>query len=230
MNSDERTIADEESSGWTAYFEDYSNHRKEDSFCSGFGTSSMVSDAASYPAWKSPSPHHNHNHVLASSFSPNVPNKLIFKKEKARKFSQHDESLEDTASSPVNSPKVSDFLPTDMNHSKTNDHFSSSLVNFALLFDDFFFFICNCFLITQILIRENIPKRNLIKGFLWDNFCFFLGFVQGKGGDLQHYGGVVETDDERCEMSCSSGNKDCTDLKKRGLCLVPLSMLVNYLG
>ncbi|KAG8640645.1 vascular-related unknown protein 1 [Manihot esculenta] len=179
MNSDERTIADEESSGWTAYFEDYSNHRKEDSFCSGFGTSSMVSDAASYPAWKSPSPHHNHNHVLASSFSPNVPNKLIFKKEKARKFSQHDESLEDTASSPVNSPKVSDFLPTDMNHSKTNDHFSSSL---------------------------------------------------GKGGDLQHYGGVVETDDERCEMSCSSGNKDCTDLKKRGLCLVPLSMLVNYLG
>ncbi|KAJ9176921.1 hypothetical protein P3X46_012182 [Hevea brasiliensis] len=175
----------EESSGWTAYFEDFSNHRdQEDSFRSGFGSSSMVSDAASFPVWKSSPQQHNYNHVLAScssiAGSPNIPSKLSFKKTRARKFSHHDDSLEDTASSPVNSPKVSDFLPTDLNPRKSNDHFNSSL---------------------------------------------------GKEGGLEHYGGVVETDDERCEMSCSStGNKDCTELKKRGLCLVPLSMLVNYLG
>ncbi|KAJ9170086.1 hypothetical protein P3X46_018220 [Hevea brasiliensis] len=177
-NSDERTTADDqESSGWTAYFEDFSNQRKEDSYCSGFGSSSMVSDAASFPAWKSSSSHHNYNHVLASC-SPSTPNKLTFKKAKTRRRSHHDESLEDTASSPVNSPKVSDFIPNDVNPRKTNDHFNSSL---------------------------------------------------GKGGALEHYG-VVETDDERCEMSCSTGNKDCRDLKKKGLCLIPLSMLVNFLG
>ncbi|KAF2284965.1 hypothetical protein GH714_033356 [Hevea brasiliensis] len=132
----------------------------------------MVSDAASFPVWKSSPQQHNYNHVLAScssiAGSPNIPSKLSFKKTRARKFSHHDDSLEDTASFLLTVPR------------KSNDHFNSSL---------------------------------------------------GKEGGLEHYGGVVETDDERCEMSCSStGNKDCTELKKRGLCLVPLSMLVNYLG
>ncbi|KDP25843.1 hypothetical protein JCGZ_22873 [Jatropha curcas] len=192
----------EEESGWTAYFEDFSNHREEegeeDSFCNSgfFGSSSMVSDAASFPAWKSSSPsnnqHHHHNynnHVVFASCSsiepsPKLPNKLNFKKtSRAKGISLHDDSLEDTASSPVNSPKVSYFGPTSdhINPRKPNDHFNSSL---------------------------------------------------GKGGILEHYEQELETENERCEMNCSSSsnNNHRTDLKKRGLCLVPLSMLVNYLG
>ncbi|EEF38184.1 vascular-related unknown protein 1 [Ricinus communis] len=178
----ERTAAvNDEESGWTAYFEDFSNQRRDDDDDGdSFGTSSMVSDAASIPAWNksTTSPHHS-NHVVvadASSCSPNFPKKLTFKKIRAKEIS-YDDSLEDTASSPVNSPKVSDFGMADRNPRKTNDHFNSSL---------------------------------------------------RKGGRLEHYGGVLETN-ERCEMSYT-GNNDRTDLKKRGLCLVPLSMLVNYLG
>ncbi|KAG8642316.1 hypothetical protein MANES_12G075700v8 [Manihot esculenta] len=135
--------SDQESSGWTAYFEDFSTHRdQDDCFSSGFGSSSMVSDAASYPAWKS-STHHNYNHCssIGDSPTPIIPNKLSFKKTRARKFSHHDDSLEDTASSPVNSPKVSDFLTTDMNPRKSNDHFNSSLVNFFSFDDCFILFI-----------------------------------------------------------------------------------------
>jgi hypothetical protein len=82
-----------EESGWTAYFEDFSRDR-EDSFSNySFGTSSLVSDAASSAAWKN-----SHNDLK-------TPKRLCFKKTRTKVISV-DDSLEDTASSPVNSPKV----------------------------------------------------------------------------------------------------------------------------
>lgn len=81
-----------EESGWTAYLEDFSNHR-EHSSSSSFDSSSLVSDAASCAAWKNV-----HNNLK-------IPKRLNFKKTRTKIISV-DDSLEDTASSPVNSPKV----------------------------------------------------------------------------------------------------------------------------
>ncbi|GMN58130.1 hypothetical protein TIFTF001_027229 [Ficus carica] len=117
----EEYSSDHEESGWTAYFQDFSNNHNnnidikdhenyhenilEESFCTI--SSSLVSDAASYAAWKI-----DHDQT---------PKKLSFKKTRAKEISQ-DDSLEDTASSPVNSPKVGDLKPVDqMKHKQTYD-------------------------------------------------------------------------------------------------------------
>ncbi|KAJ8749247.1 hypothetical protein K2173_018726 [Erythroxylum novogranatense] len=182
VDSMEETPESPEESGWTAYFEDFSTHR-EDSFCSGFDSCSLVSDAASFPVRKPSSDHHNNNHVIACSSidrQMNLPKKLSFKKTRAKEISD-DDSLEDTASSPVNSPKISDLRgAVDMNPRKINDHSISSL---------------------------------------------------GIGGStLDNYGGLVT--DARCDFGTGFdvNNNQCTELKKRGLCLVPLSVFANYLG
>ncbi|RVX08531.1 vascular-related unknown protein 1 isoform X1 [Vitis vinifera] len=168
-----------EESGWTAYFEDLSSiSRGHGSNSSACDTSSLVSDAASGAAWKATTG----NHVVACSSiagSPQIPRKLSFKKTRAREIS-YDDSLEDTASSPVNSPKTSTLQKMEMNPRKTDSHMENS---------------------------------------------------QGKGdGSADHYSKLQAN--ERNEMNDFNGknNIDCTDLKKRGLCLVPLSMLVSYLG
>ncbi|XP_061966917.1 vascular-related unknown protein 1-like isoform X2 [Populus nigra] len=155
VGSKETTVSDPaEESGWTSYFEDLSNHKEEDqSLCSSFDSSSMVSDAASFPPWKSSQT----NHVVACSSFGALPEKLTSKKTRAEEISL-DDSLEDTASSPVNSPK---------------------------------------------------------------------GNIESIG--LEQHAEGLETS-ERCEMNFSTVKNDCIDLKKRGLCLVPSSMLVNYLG
>jgi hypothetical protein len=103
VGSKETTVSDPaEESGWTSYFEDLSNHKEEgQSLCSSFDSSSMVSDAASFPPWKSSQT----NHVVACSSFGALPEKLTSKKTRAEEISL-DDSLEDTASSPVNSPKV----------------------------------------------------------------------------------------------------------------------------
>ncbi|CAK7348962.1 unnamed protein product [Dovyalis caffra] len=162
-------VSPAEESGWTSYFEDFSNHKEEDdSLCSTFDNSSMVSDAASFPPRKS-------SHVVASPSSGGLPKKLTFKKTRAKEISL-DDSLEDTASSPANSPKVSDLRPIDMNPRKTNDqHFNSSLGN-----------------------KESSSSEQCAEG--------------------------LQTSDQRSEMNFSSGKNDCIELKKRGLCLVPLSI------
>lgn len=93
-----------EESGWTAYFEDISHNNEEHSYCSSCDSSSLLSDAASGVAWKLS---HN-NHLPACSSirgSPKISNKLKFKKTRAKEICQ-DDSLEDTASSPVNDPNV----------------------------------------------------------------------------------------------------------------------------
>ncbi|KAJ0052281.1 hypothetical protein Pint_02056 [Pistacia integerrima] len=160
-----------EESGWTAYFEDFSNNSREHGYCSTFDSSSLVSDAASGAAWKLS----HKNHLAACSSiggSPKIPKKLKFKKSRTKEICQ-DDSLEDTASSPVNSPKVGDREPTDMNPRKTDHH---------------------------------------------DHMYSSLG--KGSGSEMHR---------EERSMNLNEKN-DYTDLKRRGLCLVPLSMLVNYLG
>ena len=96
---------EQEESGWTAYFEDLSSiSRGNGSNSTACATSSLVSDAASGAAWKKSTA----NHLVACSAmagSPRIPRKLSFKKTRAREIS-HEDSLEDTASSPVSSPKV----------------------------------------------------------------------------------------------------------------------------
>lgn len=92
-----------EESGWTAYFEDlYSSDSIEQSFPS---SSSLVSDAASCAASKI-----SDRNIIPACYSSIEksqinPKRLSFKKSRAREI-HDDDPLEDTASSPVNSPKV----------------------------------------------------------------------------------------------------------------------------
>ncbi|XP_015936025.1 vascular-related unknown protein 1-like isoform X2 [Arachis duranensis] len=162
-------VSDEES-GWTSYFQDLSQGMviKEQSYCLSFGGgSSLVSDASSSSAaaWKKFSSiqqdnNHDHNHHLASCSSvirkpSSLPKKLCFKKTRAKQISQEgDDPLEDTASSPLNSPKGNKGLESEL---QTNE-----------------------------------------------------------GGEVSFHG--------------KKNIDECNDLKKRGLCLVPFSMLVNYYG
>ncbi|PON83863.1 Transmembrane protein [Trema orientale] len=185
-----------EESGWTAYFQDFSNNNSynnnnnnhdddddhEESLISC--TSSLVSDAASYAAWKMISLQRDHHHVATAG--PSIPGggspppkKLSFKKTRTKEICS-DESLEDTASSPANSPKIGDLKrPVDMKTKYMDDH---------------------------LIENNSLGKR---------------------GGTSEYYSEVQ--DEERSIVDFNEKN-DCIDLKKRGLCLVPLSMLVNYLG
>ncbi|XP_022735652.1 uncharacterized protein LOC111289046 [Durio zibethinus] len=137
-----------EESGWTAYFEDFS-HNDHD-HCSSFNcSSSLISDAATTgAAWKIS--HINH-HVFASSSTYVAPQKIP-KKTRTKEICK-DDSLEDTASSPVNSPR-------------------------------------------------------------------------GKETASENYSEIQI--EEESKMDFDHEKNDCIDqLKKRGLCSVPLSMLVN---
>ena len=101
-SADERNLSCPEESGWTAYFEDFSHdNNMEQASCISLG-SSLVSDAASCAAWKFSN--QNHPSSVAGSHS-NLPKKLSVKKSRIKQISE-DDPLEDTASSPVNSPKV----------------------------------------------------------------------------------------------------------------------------
>ncbi|XP_076922659.1 vascular-related unknown protein 1-like [Bidens hawaiensis] len=150
-----------EESGWTAYFDDFmasqqlqdhsfSHHRDQD-------YQPELSDAASHIEW-------------ANSKTGSATKKLnLFKKTSRRtKEILYDDSLEDTASSPVNSPKV-----------------GSQHMGF-----------------NQIKGDDDIMENSLEKGGRFDDQSRSMMFGENNGG---------------------------TDLRKRGLCLVPVSMFVNYI-
>ncbi|KAM7492339.1 hypothetical protein LguiA_035260 [Lonicera macranthoides] len=114
---------DDEESGWTSYFEDFlSNQRIQQTpswspSCNYKGTT-LVSDAASYVHRK----FSNHASKVSSMNSlPKFSKKLNFSNKTRAKEIYYDDSLEDTASSPVNSPKVDSLKETDMKQRKTND-------------------------------------------------------------------------------------------------------------
>ncbi|KAI3843306.1 hypothetical protein MKW92_016230 [Papaver armeniacum] len=173
---------DEEESGWTGYFEDFSNCSSITS--SDFGSSSMVSDAGSCAAWK------KKNHALVNNMNDDVrlalekscKNLNIFNSNtnnKKRRSRVVDDSLEDTASSPVNSPKVSETTELDAMSSPAKNVYESN-------------------------IHISQGKRRILS-----DHCFDMQFK----------------DDKRNAI----GN-ECTELRKRGFCLVPMSMLVNYVA
>ncbi|KAJ4980246.1 hypothetical protein NE237_031083 [Protea cynaroides] len=169
MSSKERIDCPEES-GWTEYFEDFVNDNRENSSCSSdFEASSLVSDAASRSVWK-----FDHQQQVIGYSSMMGPEKSFkklnfIKKKRPRKVLDEDD-LEDTASSPCNSPKVSELSQYHMNRRKREDGIES----------------------FQETGSQQIHERNQ------------LGFIG------------TET--------------FCTELKKRGLCLAPMSLLMNHLG
>ncbi|XVE74491.1 hypothetical protein DITRI_Ditri12bG0020900 [Diplodiscus trichospermus] len=183
-----KTMDPAEESGWTAYFEDLSSnndhHHRQKSYSSGFScSSSLISDAATTAAaWKIS---HNNHHVFACSsscaaLSSKIPKKLKLKETRTKEICTEDDSLEDTASSPVSNPKVSDWKPTDhMNPRKREDQVRCSL---------------------------------------------------GKDTASEIYSEIQIEEENKMKFDHDQMKNDCTELKKRGMRLVPLSMLVNYLG
>ncbi|XP_022140677.1 uncharacterized protein LOC111011279 [Momordica charantia] len=137
-------------SGWTAYLLD--DPSDEDAYSLGVGTSSLLSDAASH----------------AAAAHLNIPSKLSLKpKPKPSQFFV-DTSLEDTASSPHNSPKVADLGA-----------------------------------------NNNYRRKSSL----------------GKGRTMGEKFSINKSEEEiNLEMGAAY-----TDLKQRGLCLVPLSIFANYL-
>ncbi|XP_068667796.1 vascular-related unknown protein 1-like [Aristolochia californica] len=172
-SSMERGAACSEESGWTMYFEDFlfsgENDRASSERSSGlYGSSSLVSDAASCAAWEVLN-HQNEPLGLQESCK-----KLSFKKKRTR-GARNDEDLEDTASSPANSPKVSILKQFDMNHRK------------------------------GIHVSKTSQEE--------------IGYA--KPSELQM--------DGRSNLGFAQRGNEFTELKKKGLCLVPISMLANYI-
>ncbi|KAK7290827.1 hypothetical protein RIF29_05550 [Crotalaria pallida] len=161
-----------EESGWTTYFEDFFNNQNiidenRDECSMSSLSSSLVSDAASLAARKLA---HTAGILEFPMTKNGTKNSLSFKKRKKIRTALVDEALEDTASSPVNSPKV--------------------------YFDNPFF-------------KEKQKEE--------------IDFYQEKGNTSGQR-------DEIKKLGLNNGKDgDCTELKKRGLCLVPLSMFVNYI-
>ncbi|XP_077221315.1 vascular-related unknown protein 4-like [Tasmannia lanceolata] len=169
LSPQEEKVSSEES-GWTMYFDDFlTTDKDEPSACSSdYKGSSLVSDAASCVALK-PS-----NHVNSLMGQAKICKKLSFKKRRTKGGLEED-PLEDTASSPASSPKVSDSRRLDMNPSQKDDN------------------------------RDSSQEKEITAG----------GCSEG---------------DKRNELGFLDKGNNCTELKQRGLCLVPISMLVNYLG
>lgn len=182
LSCSEGQVQPEESS-WTDYFVDFmmseEEKRKDASYCTDNGGGydddddqkeeySMISDAAS----------------CSPAALPDKYKELKKLKKKVFKALDHDDSLEDTASSPVNSPKVSALSHLELS-----------------------------------------PKRR----------CNVRDLTKEVG---------VGDDDGREGMNCADEMVEgvrfvdqsqrsitpCAELKDKGLCLFPLSMLLNYHG
>ncbi|CAH8391488.1 unnamed protein product [Eruca vesicaria subsp. sativa] len=180
---DHRDGVQQEESGWTTYLEDFSNQyrihpedndHQDKSLCSLLDVSpSLVSDAAA-------------DAFSGRSFPVNLPVKLKFGKARTKKICE-DDSLEDTASSPVNSPKVSQIEHIQTPPRKHDDFVSSS---------------------------------------------FVMGNMRGMG---EHQIQIQEGGEQNMTMmrnlrEGNNTNNNNMDLRSRGLCVVPISMLANYNG
>ncbi|KAK4727429.1 hypothetical protein R3W88_032346 [Solanum pinnatisectum] len=164
-NEDEQ----QEESGWTTYLEDFSlmNNQREnyDNDDDNFSPNnySLLSDAASNIAPWNNNIYCNINYNKLIMNDEYSPKKLNLKK-LPRNKKINDPDLEDTASSPVNSPKVSKM---EINYRRTKNS---------------------------------------------------TGNFMGNEGSSRQFQEVHKVE------------RGYTDLKKKGLSLVPLSMLVNYHG
>ncbi|PSS06157.1 H/ACA ribonucleoprotein complex subunit like [Actinidia chinensis var. chinensis] len=145
---------DHEESSWTFYFEDLLCENERSCFSSGYESPSLVSDAASIVGKKLMDDNDHHHHQIAETpILTKTRKNLSYKKRKTKgSLVDIDHSLEDTASSPANSPKEK---------GNTSD---------------------------QTFERSS------------------------------------------SELGMVGRDSDYTELQKKGLCLVPVSMLANYLG
>ncbi|ESQ47693.1 hypothetical protein EUTSA_v10021505mg [Eutrema salsugineum] len=174
----------QEESGWTTYLEDFSNQNRthyekgdhqDKSSCSLLGGSpSLISDAAT-------------DAFSGRSFPVKFPAKLKFGKARTKKICE-DDSLEDTASSPVNSPKVSQVEHVQTPPRKIEDYVSSSFVmgNMRSMGDN------------QIQFQEGDEQKMMMMRNLRERK--------------------------------NNNNSNNMDLRSRGLCVVPISMLANFNG
>ncbi|XP_009620975.1 vascular-related unknown protein 1-like [Nicotiana tomentosiformis] len=182
-NSNFEMEAAAEESGWTTYLEDFSmKQRENNSSCNSdsFGSPSLLSDAASHAAWKINCNTNNTNQIPNACSPPPMGGspflkRLNLKNKRNKKISDPD--LEDTASSPVNSPKVSSFKQMDTNYRTENS-----------------------------------------------SIGYFQG-NEGGSGQIQEMQTV-----EINSTSFDEKNNGYIELKKKGLCLVPWSMIVNHHG
>ncbi|XAR55397.1 hypothetical protein NMG60_11035458 [Bertholletia excelsa] len=118
--------ADPEESGWTAYFEDFFSKQKDED--SSFSDSlSMVSDAASNCVpWKINNTNDQATVCPPLHGSSAMPEKLGFKKARKKETSR-DDSLEDTACFPANSPKIGSGRQVDVKARKGEDDIETTL-------------------------------------------------------------------------------------------------------
>ncbi|KAF3779984.1 hypothetical protein EJ110_NYTH26618 [Nymphaea thermarum] len=170
-------------SGWTGYFEYFLRQGRgievtSSSAYEGRPLSTTVSDAASAAAEN-----------LLCNVQVSAPSKackrLEFKRRKAKYVL--DEDIEDTASSPLSSPKVSG-MNLDIGSCKKEENCAAAVVISLSLF-----------LADPIAENSSINRSPL----------------QPEGRD---------------QMLQIPAENEHTELKKRGLCLVPLSMLADYNG
>ncbi|KAL5548277.1 hypothetical protein UlMin_003508 [Ulmus minor] len=177
LSSNTRNDSPEESS-WTMYLEDFLLHNNEEKtinnslISSSSCESSLISVTGSSAEKKLVRGNYEDN--LRFSALGRKCNRLSFKKRKTKE-ALVDDALEDTASSPLNSPKVhNNLIQLDMKQKEKDD----------------------------MNMSEERGRRTS--------------------------GQIDERIDE--ETGFTGTESDFTELKKKGLCLVPLSMIVNYLG
>ncbi|XP_050370767.1 vascular-related unknown protein 4-like [Argentina anserina] len=166
-----------EESSWTMYLDEnfltnsHDDRQHSSSFSSGFETS-IVSDAASII---SKNVRNIPNEAVLGFSYRSSPSSII--KRKAKKALLHDDALEDTATSPANSPKVWRIRHlADMKQHLQRDN------------------------------RDIVSKEN--------------GSTSGN----------VDGTSPTTELDFNGRESDCAGLKKKGLCLVPFSMVANYFG
>lgn len=111
-----------EESSWTMYLDDFmphdnsfnSDYHEHSSFSSCRESSSLISDAGSLVANKKLAAKDNVHEILGRTGGRDCCSRPNFKKRKTKNTPAehvvHDDALEDTATSPVNSPKVSYLL------------------------------------------------------------------------------------------------------------------------
>ncbi|KAL3848964.1 hypothetical protein ACJIZ3_010846 [Penstemon smallii] len=162
-NGSEITISEE--SGWTDYLVDFSEIQKGN--MSSISCSSLISDAAN-----------NNNNNNYNCNNPVLKRLNFNKKNNCKKYS-YDEDLEDTASSPVNSPKVSGMKQMEVKYRKNGVTF---------------------------------------------------GDVMGKEeAGSSYFSGLSRDEVKNGNNMNMIDSSTIVDLKKRGLCLMPISAFINYI-
>lgn len=101
----------EEESGWTTYFEDFMASEERRRAAGGYSSSvvagnSMISDAASCAPRKTAK-----GQPPTASLEVSEKYRMLSLKRRKERRLLEDDALEDTASSPVNSPKVNCYSP-----------------------------------------------------------------------------------------------------------------------